>query len=124
MIALKLIPIHIKIAILLALSGILLGSGFYAGKKWTMADWNKEKVQLLQAQAKADKKKQIEYDDLSGRLQAALQSVEIVERVVNRNIIREVEKPVYRDCIVPETGTGLINKSTDQLNGTRIGPLP
>jgi hypothetical protein len=124
MLNVSILPIWAKILIIAALFGIIFGSGCYAGGKWVRADWDAEKVATLQAEAKLAKETQERYDDVSSKLQAALQSTTTTERVIDRGVIREVQKPVYTACIVPETGVILLNDATKKLNAERVGPLP
>ena len=71
-----------------------------------------------------------EYDDyinkqnevnrnLSTQLEDALKKLKQNQRVVTKYVRVEVEKPVYRDCVVPSSGVQLLNETADKLNGTR-----
>lgn len=56
---------------------------------------------------------------LSQQLEDALKNQKEVVRVVREYVTKEIEKPVYRDCVVPSSGVSAINETARNLNGTR-----
>lgn len=68
---------------------------------------------LLQAQARAD--------EIAGRFQTALDQLRVVNKTFNNEIHREVEKTVYTDCKLPQTGAALLNQHVDAVNAAILG---
>lgn len=93
---------------------------------WYNQGHNARDRQALQeqvaAQEAADKKRQEvqdRLDDVSERLQNALNNVRVETRYIDRVITKEIEKPIYRECVVPDTGTTILNDNADRLNRLR-----
>lgn len=55
----------------------------------------------------------------SERLQKALGQVRIETVYVDRITTREIEKPIYSQCIVPESGVVIIRDNAERLNSLR-----
>lgn len=68
---------------------------------------------LLQAQARAD--------EIAGHFQAALDQLRVVNKTFNNEIRHEVEKTVYTDCKLPQTGAALLNQHIDAVNAAILG---
>jgi len=65
-----------------------------------------------------------ENNKLSAELEIAQKNRRIVQNVITKEIKTEVEKPVYRDCIIPLSGVQLLNKMSESLNKSRENPSP
>lgn len=98
---------------------LLIASAFGAGYKYNDAIHEKEKAELvIQAhkdmQAEIDKRHQLalEYEkklqDLAGKV-----------RTIVKTVDKEVEKSIYKECVVPDTGVSTLNNAAKTLNETR-----
>lgn len=65
-------------------------------------------------------------DEASRRFEKARVVRQQEAQVITREIIREVEKPVYRECAVPADGVRLLNaaRGHDEDPGEPDSPLP
>lgn len=126
MFKLDIIPMWAKILIVLA---ILSGTFFYGRHTgWEARDYEvlQEKEDVLE-KALADQltlrteleTKRGELRTISEQLAAALGGQEEVTRYVTRTVTKEIEKPVYRDCVVPSTGVRILRGNVDRLNTLR-----
>lgn len=120
MIKFDVIPLWVKGAILLALLAGSWGHGFYRGGKDKQADWTAEKLATLEEHNKAVKELQDKNMAVSGELQEALKNVRVEYRYVTDTVQVEVEKPIYKNCKIPATGTAVLQKNTDRLNDLRV----
>lgn len=98
---------------------ILIALAFGAGYRYNEANHIREKAELaIQAQkdmqAEIDRKHQLalEYEkklqDMAGKVRTIVKTVE-----------KEVEKPIYKECVLPVTGVATINNAAKTLNETR-----
>ena len=100
---------------------LFLALVFYGG--WKLKDYqvaSKENKELKAAIKQRDEL-QAKYDKLSERVLLAVgQNDAIQEKIVERTY-REIEKPVYKDCILPASGVALENEQRLQLNKQIVG---
>ena len=98
---------------------VLIAIAFIAGVRYNEADHVREKADLAlqaqkQLQAEIDRKHQLalEYEkklqDMAGKVRTIVKTVE-----------KEVEKPIYKECVLPVTGVAAINNAAKTLNETR-----
>ncbi len=120
MIKFDVIPLWVKIAVIVALLAGSWGHGFYRGGKDKQADWDAEKVDLLTKHAARVKELTDKNLAVSGELQDALKNVRIEYVTVRDTVTTEVEKPVYKECKVPETGTQVLQNNARRLNDLRV----
>lgn len=111
--------LYIKVGLLVA----LFGAGIYVG--WGIRDYaaakeeKKELIEAIKAKDEAIKAK----DELQSKLnQLGLAVVELSQRnnTIHTNTItkqyKEVEKPVYEQCIIPSTGIMIKNEARAEYN--------
>ena len=120
MIKFDVIPLWVKVAVLLALLAGSWGHGFYRGGKDKEADWNKEKLATLEAHNKAIKELTDKNMAVSGELQDALKNVRVEYKYITDTVQVEVEKPIYKNCKIPATGTAVLQKNATRLNDLRM----
>lgn len=100
---------------------VFLGLVFYGG--WKLKDYQvaeKENKELKEAIKQRDEL-QAKYDKLSERVLLAVgQNDAIQEKIVERTY-KEIEKPVYKDCVLPASGVALENEQRLQLNKQIVG---
>ena len=67
-------------------------------------------------------------DEAAADYELAREQRQVVTRTITKEIVREVEKPVYRECRVPVDGVRLINAARRGAEAERarepVGPLP
>ena len=107
-----------SIAIIVAVT-VALGGAYWKGYKdrgakeleaqiAVIEEWNRK----LQAEVKKNLK-------LSHDLELAKAKVRVVKQEVVRYVTKEIEKPVYRECIIPPSGVSALNKAADSFNRER-----
>ena len=97
---------------------------FYGG--WKLKDYqvaNKENKELKEAIKQRDEL-QAKYDALSERVVGALERNDAVQEKIIERTYREIEKPVYKDCILPASGVQLENEQRQLLNAQIAGDKP
>lgn len=101
-----------------ALIAAIGGSYFYGRHEQSTTDQlaSAKQEQVLQAQinAEQDRRNQISTD-----FEAKLDNLHIVNTTINRNVKTEVQKQIYTDCKLPDSGVALINNTADALNAVR-----
>lgn len=120
MIKFDLIPMWVKGLVLLALIAGSWGHGFYRGGKDKQADWNKEKLDLIEAHQKAEKELRDKNNKVSEDLQEALKNVRVEYKYVTDTVQVEVEKPVYKNCKIPASGAAVLQNNAQRLNDLRV----
>lgn len=118
--------LYIKIGALLA----LLGAGIYIGWSWRDYSAVKAEKKELAAAIKAKDEAIKAKDELQGRLnELGGAVVELSKRnnVIHTNTItkqyKEIEKPVYEQCIIPSTGVMIKNEAREGYNQQIRGEL-
>jgi len=95
-------PLHKAGAVVLLLLACWIG-GCVQGQDQKQGEWDAAKVAEADGQAKA--------------LEAAakeIAKIEVTQQTIVQKVRREtIEKPVYRDCLVPSSGVGLLNQAID-----------
>lgn len=98
---------------------VLIAIAFIAGVRYNEAEHVREKAELMikaqkDLQAEIDRKHQLALDyekklqDMAGKVRTIVKTVE-----------KEVEKPIYKECVLPVTGVATINNAAKTLNETR-----
>ncbi len=113
------IPTWAKILLVIALMGGLYYLGYNEGENDCIAKQTTSELSTL--------KESVDYerglmDDLrvtSIKLQDALTNVRTVTEWRTRTVTNEVEKPVYKSCIIPASGVEILNENVAKLNGLR-----
>jgi hypothetical protein len=93
----------IKVVAIAVAVVVLAVGGFAAGSNYKQGQWDAAKVAEAEGQTKA--------------LEAAakeIAKIEVTQQTIVQKVRREtIEKPVYRDCVVPAAGIGLLNEAID-----------
>lgn len=98
---------------------VLIALAFVAGARYNEAEHVREKADLIikaqkDLQAEIDRKHQLALDyekklqDMAGKVRTIVKTVE-----------KEVEKPIYKECVLPVTGVATINNAAKTLNEAR-----
>jgi hypothetical protein len=110
---------ELKFAVVsIALIGAIGGSFFYGQHT------QKESDGLVAAKQEQMVQKQIDTEterrnQISSVFEQKLDNLHIVNTTINKNTKTEVQKQIYTDCKLPDTGVALINNSAAALNAVR-----
>lgn len=99
---------------------LLCTAAFVAGYKYSSALSDKEKADLVIENQKLMQEENKRMHDISLDYEKRLQEAKGNVKVVVKTIKTEVEKPVYKECIVPVSGVKILNDSVKSLNDTRV----
>lgn len=113
------IPPWVKIALVLALLGGYSWWWYNLGWKTRDREALREKVAQMETAEKERKEIQDRLDDVSDRLQTALSNVRVETKYIDRVITKEIEKPIYTQCVLPDTGKVILNDNAERLNSLR-----
>jgi predicted RND superfamily exporter protein len=114
----KLYAMQIKIVVFV----LLLGLSFFGGYKLKSTFVEAAESKALKAEIKAKEELQKKYDALSERVLAAVGQNDVVHTKTIEKQYKEVEKPVYELCIIPESGILIQNEQIDAFNKQIRGP--
>ena len=104
-----------------AIIGFLIcTAAFVAGYKYSSALADKEKADLIIQNQKLIQEENKRMHDISLDYEKKLQDAKEKVRVIVKTIKTEVDKPVYKECIVPVTGVKVINDTANTLNDVRV----
>lgn len=95
------------------------GGSFYAGFKYSSALEAASKAQLIIDNQELLATEAARRHQISLEYEKKIQDAKDKARVVYRTIEKEVEKPVYKECIVPTTGVKILNEKAESLNVSR-----
>jgi predicted transcriptional regulator len=110
---------YIKIGAAILVIALSFGAG-YRLKTMQVAEKENE---LLKAAIAENERLQKEYNALSGKvIELAGQNDTIQTRTIER-VTTEVEKPVYRECVVPASGIEILNAQVEELNKSIRGEV-
>lgn len=109
----------VKVVLTIALLGGYSWWWYNLGWKSRDRDALQEKVAQMEAAEKEKKELQDRLDDVSARLQDALSNVRVETKYIDRVITKEIEKPIYTQCVLPDTGKVILNDNADRLNRLR-----
>lgn len=87
---------------------LMLGVGYKAYHLGVDSERAKltEKVEAANARA----------EEIASRFENKLASMKVVNRTINNEVRREVEKQVYTDCKVPESGRAVLGRAVGVAN--------
>lgn len=104
-------------------------AGMYAGYEIANARHARAVSELKDAQIAALKARTDQYleavsrgDQVAGDFYDALRNIKVVNTSITQEVRREVEKLVYTDCRLPDSGADLLSKKVDEINMRLLGP--
>jgi hypothetical protein len=110
---------YIKIGAAVLVVALAFGAG-YRLKTMQVAEKENE---LLKAAIAENERLQKEYNNLSGKvIELAGQNDTIQTRTIER-VTTEVEKPIYKECVVPASGIEILNTQVEELNKSIRGEV-
>lgn len=105
-----------------AIALLFIGGAFVAGYRYNEAQHVKEKADLV-LQAQKDLQDEIDRKHkLALEYEKKLQDMALRVRTVVKTVEVEIEKPVYKDCVLPPTGVSTINNAAKTYNEARGTP--
>jgi Tfp pilus assembly protein PilX len=115
-------PYILMVALLIAALAGWMGRGRWdAGEILAAEAKLQEREAAVQKQVAEERERQEEW---ARRFETRLANLRVVNRTINNEIRRELEKTVYTDCAVPESGSLLIRRNVDQANAVTTGIVP
>lgn len=99
--------------------GLVVNKAYNAGEDKANAEWLEKELKRSQLHAEQIKKQQEELAKLNVNLETALKNTKTIIKEVEKKVTVEVEKPVYINCKMPETGTDIANDTVKRLNDQR-----
>lgn len=113
------IPTWAKVLILAALIGGIYYSGYNEGKNDCLAKQTSSELNTLKESVAYERGLEAHLRETSTKLQDALVNVREVVQWRERVVTKEVGKPVYGSCSVPESGVAILNANADEYNNLR-----
>lgn len=95
---------------------IIIGLSFFSGYKLKSTFVEAAESRDLKAQIEARKEAEKKYNELSEKVLAAVGKNDVVHTKTIEKQYKEVEKPVYELCIIPESGVLIQNEQIDGFN--------
>ena len=115
--------IWVKPLMALALTAVIFGAGTWTGWKWNSISFQSYKTQVAEEKLVQQKALLRAIEEANARTAAAESAYQeaIVRlrtrvRTITKEVVREVEKPVYRECVIPDTGRVLLNDAVREAN--------
>lgn len=101
--------------------------GWVARGKWDEGEIQKKEAEILQrevdvkAAVEEERKRQ---ETWAKRFESRLANLRVEHRTINNEVRRELEKTVYTDCVVPDSGRLLLSRSIDSSNAAIASHVP
>lgn len=98
---------------------LFIMGAFVAGYRYNDAQHEKEKAELV---IKSQKDLQDEIDrkhTLALEYEKKLQDMALKVRTIVKTIEVEIDKPIYKDCVLPQSGVSTINNAAKTYNESR-----
>ena len=92
---------------------------FVGGYKYNQAEELKNQAELRESYDKMMAEERERRDQISKEYEAKLAAARGKTRVVTRTITKEVEKPIYKECKLPETGVKVLQEAAKVHNESR-----
>lgn len=101
----------------------LSGSFFFGRHVEGLENAQALEKQRVEMQAKIDTETD-RRNEISARFEQKLDNIKIVNTTINNTVRHELEKQIYTECKLPDSGVQLINDNADKLNAVRKGKTP
>jgi hypothetical protein len=105
---------------------VVLAGTAAAGARWgyKLADgrWQAREAERLAAEAVARAEDLARAQAVSTAYQALAAELKRLAAVHRVEVLREIDKPVYRDCVLPESGRVLIDAAQSRAASAAAGP--
>jgi hypothetical protein len=112
-------PSLIKVIVFAILIGGFFGVSFHMGYKYRLGIETQNLLEM-EENFKAELLHELSKNaDLAKKLEEEKRKTKVVTKEVIRYVRKEIEKPVYRECVVPDSGVSKINDAAEQFNNQR-----
>lgn len=112
--------LYLGIAAITAVAlGLVINKAYNAGEDKANAEWLEKEIKRTKQHEEQIKKQQEELAKLNANLETALKNTKTIVREVEKKVTVEVEKPIYINCKMPESGTEIANEMVKKLNSQR-----
>ena len=115
-------PISLMVKLIpAAIALLLIAASFFAGFKYSSAleESAKAKIALEKQEAinaEAERRHAISLD-----YEKKLQEARDKTKTIYKTLEREIEKPIYKECVIPQSGVTRLNESAKEFNEIRSG---
>lgn len=97
----------------------LCAAAFFAGQRYAETACEKARLEVILENEKKIQQEVARRHEVSLAYEEKLRDQKVIVKTVTNTIKTETEKPVYKDCVVPETGVKILNDYGKTLNDTR-----
>lgn len=112
--------LYLGIAAITAVAlGLIVNKAYNAGEDKANAEWLEKELKRTKQHEEQVRRQQEELAKLNANLEAALKNTKTIIREVEKKVEVEVDKPIYINCKMPETGTEIANELVRKLNKER-----
>ena len=112
--------LYVGIAAITAVAlGLVINKAYNAGEDKANAEWLEKEIKRTKQHEEQIRKQQEELAKLNANLETALKNTKTIVREVEKKVTVEVEKPIYINCKMPESGTEIANEMVKKLNSQR-----
>lgn len=112
--------LYLGIAAITAVAlGLVINKAYNAGEDKANAEWLEKEIKRTKQHEEQIRKQQEELAKLNANLETALKNTKTIVREVEKKVTVEVEKPIYINCKMPESGTEIANEMVKKLNSQR-----
>ena len=112
-IMMKLIPAAIAL--------LLIAASFFAGFKYSSALEESAKAKLVLEKQEAINAEAERRHVVSLDYEKKIQEAKDKAKTIYKTLEREIEKPVYKECVIPPSGVTRLNENAKEFNETRSG---
>lgn len=113
------IPFWVKALALTALLAFASYQVYNLGYDARDLEIKTEQLAVIEEAAKREREVRAELREVSGKLQDALRDVRVEVVYVDRVTRKEIEKPIYEACELPDTGRLLLRETAARYNQLR-----
>jgi hypothetical protein len=109
------------LGVLVFLALVAASAGCF-GYRLADGQWQAREAERLVAEAKALAEDRARAQAVAAAYEGVRAELARMAAVKRVEVMREVEKPVYRDCVLPESGRLLVDAAQDRAGAAAPGP--
>lgn len=98
-------------------------AGMYAGYEIATGRHAEDQKKILEATAQTSealkealKESRQRGDEATGVFLAELRGMKVINTTINKEVQTEVQKLIYTDCVLPDSGVELLQRHVDEVN--------
>lgn len=104
-----------------AIALLLIAASFFAGFKYSSALEESAKAKLVLEKQEAINAEAERRHAVSLEYEKKIQDAKEKAKTIYKTLEREIEKPVYKECVIPASGVTRLNDSAKEFNENRSG---